>query len=64
MSSNGVKVKQQLFCVLKILIKNEKGTPFSLPAISRIDMRLLNTRLPGEIKMLQENKVSSEILDT
>lgn len=40
MSSNGVKVKQQLFCILKILIKNEKGTSFSFPPISHIDVRL------------------------
>lgn len=59
MSSSGVKVKQQLFCTLNILVKNGKGTSFCflvLP-ISLINVKLFNTKPLQEIKMLEENKI-------
>lgn len=51
------------FIFLKSWLKMRKDH-LSFPAMSHINMRLLNALLLREIKMLQENKVSSEILDT
>lgn len=58
MSSSGVEVKQQLFCILNILIKNWKGTCFLLfPPESPSNMRTLNTKHLGEIQMVEEHKI-------